>query len=337
MAKKRGLGRGLDSLIPIQSVPVSVQEDTDTANGTGVEKKSSAGTSNKTSSAEKTKASGKTETKQAKKAPKPEEDTKDRVLYIRMSQIEPDRNQPRKTFDKEKLQELADSIKSKGVLQPILVQKSNGRYCIIVGERRWRAAKLAGLKEMPVIVKDLTQRERAEAALIENVQREDLNAIEEARAYQALIEEYSLTQEEVATQVSKSRTAVTNILRLLKLESSVQQMVADGILSMGHARALIPVEDPVLQKEIADKIAAENLSVRDVEKLIRSLGRTERKTPAPDTDPALEVYYKDIEQKLNEALSMKVNLQVKRSGKGKLEIAFSNADDLEKLMERLFV
>lgn len=337
MAKKRGLGRGLDSLIPkqsVQSVPVQPPSDGGASGGesaaenekTGEERKVSGGNKAGVKTAESKKAAEATGS----------EDTRDRVLYVKMSRIDPDKNQPRKNFDKEKLEELADSIKKKGVLQPILVQETGGRYTIIVGERRWRAAKIAGLKEIPVIIRDFTERERAEAALIENIQREDLNVIEEAKAYQTLIEEYNITQEEVAAQVSKSRTAVTNILRLLKLSPEVRAMVSDGKLSMGQARALVAVEDPAVQKELAEKIIAQDLNVREVEKLIKKLG-SQSAAKKTGSDETLQAYYSDIESRLNEALGMKVNLHVGRAGKGKVEITFANAGDLEKIMERIFV
>jgi ParB family chromosome partitioning protein len=233
MAAGRGLGKGLDSLIPM-------------GNAMG---------SNNNNPSVKKDDSGKTQSE----------------TLVKITKVEPNRQQPRKNFDEDALQELADSIKQFGLLQPILVQDKKDYYEIIAGERRWRAAKLAGLKEVPVIIKNYTSQEIVEISLIENIQREDLNPIEEAQAYKRLLEEFNLKQDEVAERVSKSRTTVTNSMRLLKLSDPVQQMIIDGMLSTGHARALIPIEDEEQQLQLAQRIFDEKLSVRDVEKIVKNM------------------------------------------------------------------
>ena len=215
---------------------------------------------------------------------------------VKITKVEPNREQPRKNFDEDALQELADSIKQFGLLQPILVQDRKDYYEIIAGERRWRAAKLAGLKEIPVIIKNYTTQEIVEISLIENIQREDLNPIEEALAYKRLLEEFNLKQDEVAERVSKSRTAVTNSMRLLKLCDTVQQMIIDDMLSTGHARALIPIEDKEMQIQIAQKVFDEKLSVREVEKLIKNMKKPVK--PKRVDDETLQVIYRDLEERL---------------------------------------
>lgn len=208
-----------------------------------------------------------------------EENTKGAETVVKITKVEPNRSQPRKNFDEDALQELADSIKQFGLLQPILVQDKGEYYEIIAGERRWRAAKLAGLKEVPVIIRNYSSQEIVEISLIENIQREDLNPIEEAQAYKRLLTEFNLKQDEVAERVSKSRTAVTNSMRLLKLCDGVQQMIIDDMLSTGHARALIPIEDPELQLQLAQRIFDEKLSVREVEKLVKSILKPAEEKP----------------------------------------------------------
>lgn len=253
---------------------------------------------------------------------------------VKISKVEPNREQPRKSFDEESLQELADSIRQFGLLQPILVQDRKEYYEIIAGERRWRAAKLAGLKEVPVIIKDYTEQEILEISLIENIQREDLNPIEEAQAYKKLITEFNLKQEEVAERVSKSRTAVTNSMRLLKLSQEVQKMVIDNMISTGHARTLLAVEDVKEQEEIARKIYNEKLSVRDVEKLVKKLHKEEKPKKAMD-DKALDMIYQDISEKLKQVFSTKVSISSKGEGAGKIELEFYNHADLDRLMDLL--
>ena len=231
---------------------------------------------------------------------------------------------------------MADSIKQFGLLQPILVQDRKTHYEIIAGERRWRAAKLAGLKEVPVIIRDYTEQEIVEISLIENIQREDLNPIEEAQAYKKLLTEFNLKQDEVAERVSKSRTAVTNSMRLLKLCDEVQQMIIDDMLSTGHARALISIEDPEQQYIIAQKIFDEKLSVREVEKLVKDLNKPEKpKKESNKEDKSLDIIYEAIEEKLKQSLGTKVEISSKGNGAGKLEIEFYNHDDLDRIIELL--
>jgi len=266
-----------------------------------------------------------------------EENTKGAETVVKITKVEPNRSQPRKNFDEDALQELADSIKQFGLLQPILVQDKGEYYEIIAGERRWRAAKLAGLKEVPVIIRNYSSQEIVEISLIENIQREDLNPIEEAQAYKRLLTEFNLKQDEVAERVSKSRTAVTNSMRLLKLCDGVQQMIIDDMLSTGHARALIPIEDPELQLQLAQRIFDEKLSVREVEKLVKSILKPAEEKPKKEEIPQSLMYiYQNIENKLKDKLSRKVAISPKgKNGSGKIEIEFYSNDDLEKLIEIL--
>ncbi|MBD9153095.1 MAG: ParB/RepB/Spo0J family partition protein [Lachnospiraceae bacterium] len=266
-----------------------------------------------------------------------EENTKGAETIVKITKVEPNRSQPRKNFDEDALQELADSIKQFGLLQPILVQDKGEYYEIIAGERRWRAAKLAGLKEVPVIIRNYSSQEIVEISLIENIQREDLNPIEEAQAYKRLLTEFNLKQDEVAERVSKSRTAVTNSMRLLKLCDGVQQMIIDDMLSTGHARALIPIEDPELQLQLAQRIFDEKLSVREVEKLVKSILKPAEEKPKKEEIPQSLMYiYQNIENKLKDKLSRKVAISPKgKNGSGKIEIEFYSNDDLEKLIEIL--
>ena len=265
----------------------------------------------------------------------------DSIRTLRLSQIDPNRGQPRQYFEDDSLDELSDSIRQFGVLQPILVQKKGNRYEIIAGERRWRAARKAGLTEIPAIVREYTDQETLELSLIENIQREDLNPIEEAKAFRRLVEEFSLRQEDLAVRVSKSRTAITNSLRLLKLDERVQDMIVQGQISMGHARALIPVEIPEEQYLIAQQIAEKHLSVRDVEKLIKARlsGKKKKKDSGKDKtaerDPALELAYKEIEERLKQSLGTKTTIRHSGDGTGKLEIEFYSHEDLEKIVDML--
>ena len=256
---------------------------------------------------------------------------KDGVVNVKISKVEPNREQPRKNFDEDALQELAESIKQFGVLQPILVQEREDYYEIIAGERRWRAANIAGLKEVPVIIRNLTEQEIVEIALIENIQREDLNPIEEAQAYKRLLTEFNLKQDEVAERVSKSRTAVTNSMRLLKLSDDVQQMVIDEMISTGHARALLAIEDPEQQYILAQKVFDEKLSVRDIEKLVKNLGKT--KVQKKSKEKQLTAIYQEIEETLKEKLSTKVSIVAKENGAGKIEVEFFSHEELDRLME----
>ena len=252
---------------------------------------------------------------------------------IKISKIEPNRDQPRKNFDKEALEALSDSIRQHGVISPITVQKKGDRYIIIAGERRWRAARMAGLTEIPAYVGDYSEREIAELSLIENIQREDLNPIEEAQAYRRLMTEFNLKQEEVAERVSKSRSAITNTMRLLKLSEEVQKYLIDGTLSEGHARALLGTEDVEAQNKLAKKVIDEKLSVRDIEKLIKNLGKPEKsKTPA---NKEYDVFYNDIAEKLKVSLGTKVSVSGKGDGAGKIEIEFYSNDDLDRLVAKI--
>lgn len=297
MALKRGLGKGLDSLIP-----TNVMMESEVKHAT-VSTASSA------------------------------EEGKDGTLMVKLSKVEPNREQPRKNFDEDSLQELAESLKQFGMLQPILVQNRGDYYEIIAGERRWRAAKIAGLKEVPVTVRELTDQEIVEISLIENIQREDLNPIEEAQAYKRLLTEFHLKQDEVAERVSKSRTAVTNSMRLLKLCDEVQKMVVDDMISTGHARALISIEDPEEQYLIAQKIFDEKLSVREVEKLVKDLHKPPK--PPKEENKTLQAIYQEISERLKQSLSTKVSVSAKQNGAGKIEIEFYNHEDLERLLERI--
>lgn len=252
-------------------------------------------------------------------------------VMVKTSEIEPNREQPRKNFEEDTLLELAESIKQFGIIQPLIVQKKNDYYEIIAGERRWRAAKLAGLKEVPVIIKNYTDQEIVEISLIENIQRENLNPIEEAMAYKRLLSEFHLKQDEVAERVSKSRTAVTNSMRLLKLDERVQQMVIDDMISCGHARALLAVDDKDTQYTLAGRIFDEKLSVRDVEKLVRNLQEEEPKKKAEERDDSF--IYRDIEEKMKVILGTKVNVTHKKNHKGKIEIEYYSNEELERLIE----
>ena len=300
MAPKRGLGKGLDSLIPNSVLKPATPEKL----------------------AEENKVSVKSEEKAAE-------------TLVKITKIEPNREQPRKNFDEEALNELAESIKHYGLISPILVQDKKDHYEIIAGERRWRAAKIAGLKEVPVIIREYTEREIAEIALIENVQREDLNPIEEAMGYKRLIEEFDLKQEEVAECVSKSRSAITNSLRLLKLSEEVQKYLIDGELSMGHARALLAVEDSEKQTFLAKKIINEKLSVREVEKLVKNLDKPVKEKPSPDTQ--LQAIYESYEEKIKQSLATKVKIlpSVKTKGAGRFEIEFYSTEDFERILEKI--
>lgn len=260
------------------------------------------------------------------------EKAKEMNSMVDINSIEPNRNQPRKKFDEESLQELADSIKQFGLIQPIVVQKKDDYYEIIAGERRWRAAKIAGLKEVPVLVKEYTDHEVLEISLIENIQREDLNPIEEAQAFQMLMEDFSLKQEEIAKKVSKSRSAITNSLRLLKLTPEVQKMVVEGLLSMGHARALLAITDPEKQIEIAKKVCEEGLSVRDIEKLVKKMSKPE---PEEKEEDPFRYLYDDMEEKLKQILGSKVTIKNQKNNKGKIEIEYYSQDDLERIVEIL--
>ena len=253
---------------------------------------------------------------------------------VKITMVEPNRDQPRHKFDEDALNELADSIKQYGIISPIIVQDRKDHYEIIAGERRWRAAKIAGLKEIPVIIKNFTEQEIVEISLIENIQRENLNPIEEALAYKRLLTEFNLKQEEVAERVSKSRTAVTNSMRLLKLADEVQQMIIDEKITTGHARALITIEDTEKQIEIAKKVVDEKLSVRDIEKLVKDLNKPKKEKKAAK-QVKNEFIYQDIEEKLKQSFGTKVSVTAKEDGSGKIEIDFYSSDDLDRILDLL--
>ena len=265
----------------------------------------------------------------------PSEDKTDGAVLMNISKVEPNREQPRKKFDEDALLELSESIKQFGVLQPLLVQERDDYYEIIAGERRWRAAKLAGIKEIPVIIKKLTEQEIMEISLIENIQREDLNPIEEAQAYKRLLTEFNLKQDEVAERVSKSRTAVTNAMRLLKLNDKVQQMVIDEMLTTGHARALLGIEDQEKQYVVAQRIFDEKLSVRDTEKLVKNIQNEKEDTgaAAKKIDPQLEAVYRDLEEQMKVLLGTKVHINPKDEKKGKLEIEYYSQEELDRIID----
>ncbi len=294
MAVARGLGKGLDSLIPNAVGDAKVKKERNEAAST---------------------------------------DKKEPETIVKITKVEPNREQPRKNFDEDTLQELADSIKQFGLLQPILVQDRKDYYEIVAGERRWRAAKLAGLKEVPVIIRNYSEQEIVEISLIENIQREDLNPIEEAQAYKRLLTEFNLKQDEVAERVSKSRTAVTNSIRLLKLSDNVQQMVIDEMITTGHARALLAVENQEEQYNLAQKIFDEKLSVREVEKLVKNLNKPEK--PKKQEDKTMQAIYLDLEEKLKQKLSTKVTVASKGNGAGKIEIEFYSHEDLDRLLDMI--
>ena len=286
MAVKKGLGKGLDSMIPEQIIE-SREEKTENVS---------------------------------------------RETLIHISDIEPNKTQPRKGFDEDALQELADSIKQYGVIEPLILQKRDKYYEIIAGERRWRAARLAGVKEVPAIIKDYSPQEMVEIALIENIQREDLNPIEEAQAYHRLIDEYHLKQDEIAEKVSKSRAAVTNSLRLLKLDGRVQQMLIDDMLTNGHARALLPIEDFGKQYNTACKIFDEKLNVRQTEKLVKQIlnEKPQKEIAAAKED---EVIYRNLEEKIRGIIGTKVSIHRKQKNRGKIEIEYYSAEELDRIVE----
>ena len=251
---------------------------------------------------------------------------------LKLSLIEPNQSQPRKKFDEEGLKELADSIKTYGVLQPLIVQKKKDHYEIIAGERRWRAAKMAGITEVPVLIREYDRQQSMEVALIENVQRADLNPIEEAQAYQRLIQEFHLTQEEIAARVSKNRATITNSMRLLKLDERVQEMLSDGRISSGHARAVLGVENGEQQFQLANKIVQEVLSVRDVEKFVKMMNRPEKKKKE-EKGPDIQLIYRQLEEKLKSIMGTKVTINRKDRNKGRIEIEYYSQEELERIIE----
>ena len=294
-AKKGGLGKGIDSLIPNKVSVKTTPEVTGESNEKAVE-----------------------------------------GIFVNINKVEPNREQPRRNFDEDALVELSESIKQFGVLQPLLVQDRKDYYEIVAGERRWRAAKIAGLKEVPVIIKDLTEQEKAEISLIENIQREDLNPIEEAVAYKKLLTEFNLKQDELAERVSKSRTAITNSMRLLKLNDRVQEMVIAGRLTTGHARALLGIEDAERQIEAAEEGADNKLNVRDTEKLVKKV-QQEKERPGEKTDTKtdskLDAIYHDLEESMKAILGTKVAIHQKEEKKGKIEIEYYSMEELDRIID----
>ena len=303
--KKSGLGRGLDALFPektVQSKPKTVK--------TVKEEKKVAVDTKKSS----------------------QQETSNGERMMKISMIEPNREQPRKKFDEDALQELSESIKQYGILQPLLVSDKKDYYEIVAGERRWRAAKMAGLKEVPVVVKEFSTQEIVEISLIENIQREDLNPVEEAMAYKRLIDEFHLKQDEIAERVSKSRTAVTNSMRLLKLDSRVQQMMVDEMISAGHARAILAISDPEQQYNAAMKFFDEKLSVRETEKLVKSILTPTKKKPVV-SNPTEDAIYESLEEKMKGITGTRVFIHRKKNNKGKIEIEYYSRDDLDRIID----
>lgn len=301
--KKTGLGRGLDALFP-EKAPEKKAPVKSTAKLTEVKKE---------------------------KSPAAEEVKKTEML-VKISMVEPNRSQPRKQFDEDALLELSESIKQYGILQPLLVSDKNGYYEIIAGERRWRAAKLAGLKEVPVIIKEFNDQQVVEISLIENIQREDLNPIEEAMAYKRLIDEFHLKQDGIAERVSKSRTAVTNSLRLLKLDERVQQMLIDEMISAGHARAILAIADKNTQASVAMKVFDEKLSVRETEKLVKHIVEPPKKA-TKQLNTAEDAIYESLEEKMKGIIGTRVFIHRKKNNKGKIEIEYYSRDELERIIE----
>jgi ParB family chromosome partitioning protein len=255
-------------------------------------------------------------------------------IVVPISKVEPDRNQPRKNFNEDALLELSESIKQYGIFQPLLVQEKDDYFQIIAGERRWRAAKMAGVKEIPVIVRALTEREIAEIQLLENIQREDLNPIEIAEGYKELIEKYDMTQDELAERVSKSRTAITNALRLLKLDERVRKMVIDEMISTGHARAILGITDLDKQYEFAQRVFDEKLSVREVEREVKKINSDKKNNAKPEKiDKQTEIIYQNLEEQMKQKMGTKVLINPKKNGKGKIEIEYYSNEELNRIVE----
>lgn len=309
--RKNGLGRGLDALFPEKS---NIGKETE---------KKPAGNSLRKVQHTKKDVTVKTDSRAA---------NKNYAVMVKISKVEPNLKQPRKQFDEDALVELSESIKQYGILQPLLVSDKKDYYEIIAGERRWRAAKLAGLKEVPVIIKEFTEQELVEISLIENIQREDLNPVEEAMAYKRLIDEFHLKQDEIADRVGKSRTAVTNSMRLLKLSDQVQQMLIDEMITAGHARAILAVSDREKQENVAMKVFDEKLSVRETESLVKHILEPpkEKKTQESTAEDAV---YESLEEKMKSIIGTKVSIHRKKNNKGKIEIEYYSRDELERIIE----
>ena len=318
--KKKGLGRGLDALFPEKPaekkpVPKPITKEV-----------------NPKQEAESVKTTVPASDKKEMTADAPTEVKKTEML-VKISKVEPNRTQPRKQFDEDALVELSESIKQFGILQPLLVSDKGDYYEIIAGERRWRAAKLAGLKEVPVIIKEFNDQQVVEISLIENIQREDLNTIEEAMAYKRLINEFKLKQDSIAERVSKSRTAVTNSLRLLKLDERVQQMLIDEMISAGHARAILAIPDKDKQASVAMKVFDEKLSVRETEKLVKHIVEPPKKKAEKQVNTAEDAIYESLEEKMKGIVGTRVFIHRKKNNKGKIEIEYYSRDELERIIE----
>ena len=293
-ARKKGLGRGLNTLIPSAPIPEkNLQNKEDNLIN----------------------------------------ESKNSEMTLPIHKIEPNPDQPRNQFDEDSLQELADSIQQYGILQPLLVKKKDKYYEIIAGERRWRAAKIAGLEEVPVIIREYDDHEIVEIALIENIQREDLSPIEEAMAYQRLMKEHHLKQDEIAEKVSKSRAAITNSLRMLKLDPRVQNMLEEEMISSGHARALLAIHDGDLQYEIAVKVFDEKLSVRDIEKMVKMMNQPKKEKEK--SEDQYQFLYKDLEETMKQVLGSNVSIKNKKNNKGKIEIEYYSRDELERIVDMI--
>ena len=262
-------------------------------------------------------------------------DWKDTVIYVNISKVEPDPEQPRKNFSEEELNELADSIKTHGIISPLLVQKKDNYYEIVTGERRWRAARIAGLDEIPVIVREFSKKDKIEIQLIENLQREKLNPIEEAEGYKRLLSEFHMTHEELALNIGKSRTVITNTMRLLNLDPRVIEKLVSGIISAGHARALLSLESPEGQVALADRIEKDKLSVREVEKLVKNGFPEKHNEKDTKKDETFRLIYRDIEEKLKSRLSCMVKIQPKDQKKGKIEIEYNSPEELESIVQSI--
>ena len=310
--RKNGLGRGLDALFPDKKTASKENEVKFTAK---VEKKTEPAV----------KVRIKNEKTEAQEKPAAER-------LVKISSVEPNLNQPRRHFDEDALMELSESIKQYGVLQPLLVSDKKDYFEIIAGERRWRAAKMAGLKEVPVVVKEFTDQEIVEISLIENIQREDLNAVEEAMAYKRLMDEFHLKQDEIADRVGKSRTAVTNSMRLLKLSAKVQQMLIDEMITAGHARAILAVSDMEKQESLAMRVFDEKLSVRETEKLVKAV-LAPPKENKPHSYSAEDAAYENLEEKMKSIMGTKVLIHRKKNDKGKIEIEYYSRDELERIID----
>ena len=314
--RKNGLGRGLDALFPEKKS--AVKESV---------KKATVKTENKTVVPEKTTDDTTEESNRSTIG------HKKTAMIVKISSVEPNVNQPRKQFDEDALLELSESIKQYGVLQPLLVSDKKDYYEKIAGERRWRAAKLAGLKEIPVIVKEFSEQELVEISLIENIQREDLNPVEEAMAYKRLIDEFHLKQDEIAERVGKSRTAVTNAMRLLKLSEKVQQMLIDEMITAGHARAILSIADKEKQESIAMKIFDEKLSVRETEALVKRMLEPPKTAKKSKFSSAEDAIYESLEEKMKSIMGTRVQIHRKKNDKGKIEIEYYSKDELERIID----